>query len=126
MEYNASWSLDREENGLEKTFCCINARARDYAKIGRLYLDKGRWNGKQIVSEEWVNRSTKIDETNGSVWYYQYQWWLPTKTGDFMANGILGQYIYVHPEKDLVIVRLGTDKGDADWWNLLSSLGKSY
>lgn len=126
MEYNASWSLDRKKNGLEKTFCCINARARDYAKIGRLYLNKGKWNGKQIVSEDWVARSTNIDTTNGSVWYYQYQWWLPTQTGDFMAQGILGQYIYVHPEKNLVIVRLGKNEGKADWWEILSLLGQAY
>ena len=53
MEYDASWSIDRNKNGLEKTFCCINARARDFAKIGRLYLNKGNWNGKQIVSQKW-------------------------------------------------------------------------
>ena len=126
MEFDASWSLDRKKEGLEKTFCCINARARDYAKIGRLYLNKGKWNGKQIVSEDWVTQSTKIDTTNGSVGYYQYQWWLPTQTGDFMAQGILGQYIYVHPEKNLVIVRLGKNEGKADWWEILSSLGQAY
>lgn len=126
MEFEASWSLDRKKEGLEKTFCCINARARDYAKIGRLYLNKGKWNGKQIVSEDWVKQSTKIDTANGSVWYYQYQWWLPTQTGDFMAQGILGQYIYVHPKKNLVIVRLGKNQGGTDWWEILSSLGQAY
>lgn len=126
MEFDASWSLDRKKDGLEKTFCCINARARDYAKIGKLYLNKGRWNGKQIVSEDWVKQSTKIDTTNGSAWYYQYQWWLPTKTGDFMAQGILGQYIYVHPKKNLIIVRLGKKEGKADWWKILSTLGQAY
>ena len=54
MEFEASWSLDRKNNGIEKTFCCVNARARDFAKIGRLFLKKGNWNGKQIVSREWV------------------------------------------------------------------------
>lgn len=126
MEFEASWSLDRKKEGLEKTFCCINARARDYAKIGQLYLNQGNWNGKQIVSEDWIAQSTKIDTTNGSVAYYQYQWWLPTQTGDFMAQGILGQYIYVHPEKNLVIVRLGTNEGKADWWEILSTLGQVY
>lgn len=126
MEFDASWSLDRKKDGLEKTFCCLNARARDFAKIGRLYLNKGKWNGKQIVSESWVAQSTKVDETNGSAWYYQYQWWLPTKTGDFMAQGILGQYIYVNPNKNLVIVRLGKNTGKADWWELLSGLGQAY
>ena len=73
MEYDGSWSIDKKKNGLEKTFCCINARANDFAKIGRLYLNKGKWNGKEIVQENWVNESTKIDTTYGSKWYYQYQ-----------------------------------------------------
>lgn len=126
MEYDASWSIDRKKNGLEKTFCCVNARARDFAKIGRLYLNKGEWNGKQIVPASWVEESTKIDTTNGSAWYYQNQWWLPTRTGDFMAQGILGQFVYVKPEKNLIIVRLGKKHGDASWWNILPSLGEAY
>lgn len=125
MEYDASWSLDRKKNGLEKTFCCINARARDFAKIGRLYLNNGNWNGKQIVSEEWVKQSTKVDTTNGSVWYYQYQWWLPTKEGDFTAEGILGQYVYVHPEKNLIMVRLGK-KRKINWTRFFVSLGQKF
>ncbi|CAA7194017.1 serine hydrolase domain-containing protein [Chryseobacterium potabilaquae] len=126
MEFDASWSLDRKKDGMEKTFCCVNARARDFAKIGRLYLNKGKWEGKQIVSEDWVTQSTKIDTSNGSAWYYQYQWWLPTKTGDFMAKGILGQYIYVNPKKNLIIVRLGKSKDKVDWPELLANLGQTY
>lgn len=126
MEFDASWSLDRKKNGLEKTFCCINATARDFAKIGRLYLNKGKWNNQQIVSEDWVAQSTKIDTTNGSSWEYQYQWWLPTKTGDFMAEGILGQLVYVHPEKNLIMVRLGKKEGKANWEDVLTSLGEAY
>lgn len=126
MEYDASWSIDKKKNGLEKTFCCLNARARDFAKIGRLYKNKGNWNGKQIVSQKWVDESTKIDTTDGSVGYYQYQWWLPSKKGDFMAIGILGQYIYVDPSKNLIIVRLGKKEGKADWWTIFTSLAKAY
>lgn len=126
MEYDASWSLDRKKDGLEKTFCCVNARARDFAKIGRLYLNKGNWNGKQIVSEEWVAQSTAVDYKDGSVAHYQYQWWLPTTTGDFMAEGILGQYIYVNPKKNIVMVRLGKKVGDTDWWSVLVSMANSY
>ncbi len=77
MEYDGLWSTD--DKGLEKTFCCISARARDYAKFGRLYLHKGNWNGKQIVSRSWVERSTKIDTTEGSAWNYQYSWWMVSK-----------------------------------------------
>ena len=126
MEYNASWSLDREENGLEKTFCCINARARDYAKLGRLYLNHGNWNNKQIISEEWVKKSTAVDTTKGSAWFYQYHWWLPTQNGDFMAQGILGQYIYVNPKKNLIIVRLGKKEGEVDWGQMFVEISEGY
>jgi CubicO group peptidase (beta-lactamase class C family) len=104
----------------------VNARARDFAKIGRLYLNKGNWNGQQIVSESWVEQSTKIDTTNGSAWYYQYQWWLPSKEGDFTAEGILGQYIYVNPAKNIVMVRLGKDTGGIGWNSVFRSLIKAY
>jgi CubicO group peptidase (beta-lactamase class C family) len=126
MEYDATWSIDSKKSGLEKTFCCLNARARDFAKIGRLYKNKGNWNGKQVVSQKWVEESTKTDLTEGSVPYYQYQWWLPTPGIDFMAEGILGQFIYVNPSKDLVIVRLGKKEGGADWWNIFTSLADKY
>lgn len=126
MEYGGSWSLDQEEDGLEKTFCCLNARAIDFAKIGRLYLNDGQWGNQQIVSSSWVEESTKADTTEGSVDYYQYQWWLPTPGKDFMAIGILGQYVYVHPEKDLIIVRLGEDEGDANWWSIFTSMAEKY
>lgn len=126
MEYDASWSIDRKKNGLEKTFCCLNARARDFAKIGRLYKNKGDWNGKQIVSQKWVEESTKLDTSEGSANFYQYQWWLPTPNEDFMAEGILGQFVYVNPKKDLIIVRLGKNEGKADWWTIFTSLAKAY
>jgi CubicO group peptidase (beta-lactamase class C family) len=124
MEYDASWSIDKKKDGTEKTFCCINARARDFAKIGRLYLNKGNWNGKQIVSKEWVEESTKVDTRDGSVSGYQYQWWLPSTTGDFMAEGILGQYIYVNPSQNMVIVRMGKNNGRVDWAELFMLLAK--
>jgi CubicO group peptidase (beta-lactamase class C family) len=126
MEYNASWSIDKKKNGLEKTFCCINARTRDFAKIGRLYLNNGNWNGKQIVPETWVKQSTRVDTENGSASYYQYQWWLPTLSGDYMAKGILGQFIYVNPDKNLIIVRLGKSYGDTNWSGLFVRIANMY
>ena len=114
MEYNASWSIDKKKNGLEKTFCCVNARARDFAKIGRLYLNGGNWNGNQIISKKWVENSTKKDTLNGSAGNYQYQWWIPNDKGDFIAEGILGQFIFVSPSKNLIIVILGRKYGKTD------------
>ncbi len=116
MEYGATWSLDRKKNGMEKTFCCLNARARDFAKIGRLYLNKGNWNGKQVVSKEWVEGSTKIDSSGGKASFYQHQWWINQKDNSFEAEGILGQHIYVNPEKNVVIVRLGENVGKTGSW----------
>jgi len=116
MEYNATWSLDRKKDGVEKTFCCVNARARDFAKLGRLYLNKGNWNGTQIVSKEWVENSTKIDSTGGKVARYQHQWWINQKDNSYEAEGILGQHMYVNPEKNVVIVRLGEKVGATGSW----------
>jgi CubicO group peptidase (beta-lactamase class C family) len=115
MQYDATWSIDKKKNGLEKTFCCINARAIDFAKFGRLYLNEGNWNGKQVISKAWVQSSTKLDSLNGSDWNYQYQWWIPNKKGDFIAEGILGQFIFVSPSENLIIVRLGKKYGNVNW-----------
>jgi len=120
MEFDASWSIDRKKNGLEKSFCCINARARDFAKFGRLYLKKGKWDERQIVPEEWVVKSTSINHEKGAAWFYNRQWWIgPEKFGDYSAIGHLGQYIYVMPEKNIIIVRLGKSRAKEDWIDVL-------
>ena len=126
MEYDASWSLDRKKEGLEKTFCCLNARARDFAKLGKFVMQKGAWNGKQLLDSNWVKQSTAIDNSEGSAKYYQYQWWLLDSKADFMAQGILGQFIYIHPEKDLIMVRLGKDYGKHGWPGIFQTLANLY
>ena len=124
MEYHGSWSLDRENNGLEKTFCCINATAIDFAKIGRLFLNKGNWNGKQIISEQWVRESTKIDTSEGSDENFQYHWWVTRER--FTAQGIMGQMLYVHPSKELIVVRLGKDRKNIRWDLISDAIGLSF
>ncbi|HMN06427.1 MAG TPA: serine hydrolase [Flavobacteriales bacterium] len=126
MVYPASWSVDRKKGGIEKTFCCLNAPARDFAKLGSLYLHGGNWQGRQLVSKAWVDQSTRVDTTGASAWYYQYQWWLPSQEGDFMARGILGQYIYVDPARELVMVRLGTKVGGINWGAVFRDLARSW
>ena len=109
---DAQWSLDRE-GGLEKAYCCFYANARDFARIGYLYLNRGRVNGRQLVPESYVQQSlTPImlpDRRGEMVDYYGYQWWLFRSAGTpvFYARGILGQYIFVLPEENMVVVRLG-------------------
>ena len=80
MEAPGSWSLDSDASGFEKMESGINARAIDFAKIGRLFLNNGNWNGKQIISEKWVNESTRPDTTTDPAPFYQYMWWVDTTT----------------------------------------------
>ncbi len=112
-EFDASWSIDKKKNGLEKTFCCINARARDFAKFGRLYLNKGLWEGRPVVPAEWVRASTTSDKREGAAGFYAYQWWLTDR--GYYAAGFHGEYIYVHPRKNVIMVRLGKSEGDVPW-----------
>lgn len=109
MEYPASWSLSNgNEDGVEKAFCCINARTVDFAKYGRLYLNCGNWNGKQIIPESWVASSLKSSKADGQRLTYHYNWGIgPRKYGSFYAIGFYGQFIYVYPEKNVIIVRFG-------------------
>ncbi len=125
MEYSASWSLDNK-NGIEKTFCCLNARAKDFAKIGSMFLHNGFFNGQQIVTADWVKQSTIPDITKGGESFYKYQWWLLGNDGDYMAQGILGQYIYVNPKKNLVIVRLGKTENKIEWSEIFSKIAQAY
>lgn len=116
MESEGSWSVDSKKNQTVKSFCCINAIARDYARFGRLYLKKGNWEGKQIISEQWIERSASVinDSRDSQGYPYTYQW-RALQNGAFFAKGIMGQYILVYPDKNLVFVRLGKDYGDVDW-----------
>ncbi len=113
----AYWSLDHNE-GLEKSYCCFYSTARDLAKIGKLYLDSGIWNGQRIVPADFVRESLTpnncLDENGHPVDYYGYQWWL-TAIDDhkiFYARGILGQYVVVIPDKKIIFVRLGKKRGE--------------
>ena len=115
MENDAFWSLDN--HGSELGFMGLNATLRDFAKLGSLFLNKGQFNGQQIVSESWVTEATVPDVDfllPGQIdqdWGYQYQWWIPRgSTGDFAAIGIWGQMIYVNPEAGMVIVKTSADK----------------
>jgi CubicO group peptidase (beta-lactamase class C family) len=131
MEYPASWSLDSKTDGFEKMESGINARAIDFAKLGQLFLDNGRWNGKQVISKQWVTASTSPDPSDARPFlsypdwkaaggYYKYMWW-GMRTGNggyyYTARGHLGQRITVFPEDRLVILRFGIDEEGVDSWD---------
>jgi len=127
-EFGATWSLDRKD-GMEKAFCCLNAKAVDYAKMGRLYLHGGAWEGAQVVPKEWVKASVEKSSSSKDN-FYAYQWWhFPDYSSennngivDFYMQGHLGQYVYVNPNNNAVIVRLGTNRGGVYWDGMLNEL----
>jgi CubicO group peptidase (beta-lactamase class C family) len=111
-ESDASWSLDSERSGFEKLESGFNATPVDYARFGLLYLHGGETAGTRIVSEDWVEAATAADTATDPSSEYQYFWWLDTaRPGRFYALGNLGQYVYVAPDADVVIVRNGRDWG---------------
>ena len=108
----AYWSLDHQE-GVEKAYCCFNSNARDFACIGQLYLDSGNWKGQQLVSKKYVYQSIQpanlLLEDGKKNEKYGYSWWLVNYKNHaiFYARGIKGQYIFVIPDRKMVVVRLG-------------------
>lgn len=116
MEFDATYNLDSRRNNTIKGFCCLNARARDYAKFGRLYLNEGNWNGKQLISKQWIEKSLTNDENGGARKDYTYAYqWRRLQSGAFWAQGILGQFVFCDPSKNLIIVRMGKNKGKVNW-----------
>ena len=101
---DAEWMID-DKNGIEKSFCCLNSNALDYARFGKLFMDKGNWKGKQLIDSTYVEASLRADLTD----HYGYSWWLydtEYKYPVFCMRGVNGQYVISIPELDLVAVRL--------------------
>ena len=105
MEQKAQWSTD--DFGMEKTFCCIHSNARDFGKLGQLFLNEGKVGNQQIISSEFLNEMktpTKLSKEaygmglwiNNDAALKHYYFW-----------GLHGQYIIIVPEKNIVIVRTG-------------------
>lgn len=106
MNDDALWHTDN--SGLELVFCCINTNARNFAKLGMLMLNKGKWNGQQLIPEQFAKRMTEpVMVTN-----YGYSTWLnSTATPSYYwFSGHLGQYIIVIPDYEMVVVRLGESR----------------
>jgi CubicO group peptidase (beta-lactamase class C family) len=100
----------RDRSGHTLTYCCADLEARDFAHFGQLFLGRGVYDGRRIIRESWVAESTAASRSSDD---YGYQWWLPGNWDDrlppdtYAAIGVDGQYIYIIPSLDLVVVRLG-------------------
>jgi len=119
MEQNAEWSVD--ESGMEKTYCCIHSNARDFAKLGQLFLDNGKVGHQQILNPDFIEQMKTPTQKSKEI--YGMGFWInndnPIKHYYFL--GLQGQYIIMVPEHQIVIVRTGshdnlpkTDRGRPD------------
>lgn len=104
----------------------------DMAKFGRLFLNKGEWEGKQIISQNWIEESTKVqfDRKAGSA-NYGYQWWVRTfgsqKYDAYFAQGHWGQFIFVIPEINLMVVFTSHHEGSTNmYWNFVNEVVSAY
>jgi CubicO group peptidase (beta-lactamase class C family) len=142
MEFGGSWSLDSRANGFEKMESGINARAIDFAKLGRLFLNTGTFRGKQVVSASWIAEASQpwtapsgyySEEDflgHGGHYFGNFIWGDLREGGvsDFYTVGNKGQYVYVSPQKHLIIVRTGIQYGipSGRWLRLFRELADQF
>lgn len=115
-DHDAYWTLS---NDTELAMGGLSVSLRDYARFARLYLNGGNWEGEQILTEEWVKDSLDVSAeyskpgANNDPYNeigYGYQWWVPEGAqNEFMAIGVYGQWIYVNPSKQVIIVKTSAD-----------------
>lgn len=124
----AGWTVD--DHGIERMESGFHASARDLARVGLLFLNRGYVAGQEVIPQDWVHASTghadrmEMEQYTGRDWGYQSGWWIvPRAEGppDFCAIGRYGQFIYVSPQYDAVFLRFGPGRGnwgDRDWTEL--------
>ncbi len=117
MESDAYYLIDN--TGMEVALGGLNATLRDYAKFGLLYLQRGHWEGEQVVPAAWVDASHYPDSPHlqpgenpysSSSWGYGYQWWVPGfPDTDYTAAGVYNQYIYIDPVTNVVVAKTSSN-----------------
>jgi CubicO group peptidase (beta-lactamase class C family) len=156
-ESDAMWSVDNDNN--IKAFCCINATALDYAKLGRLYLKDGNWLGKQIISKQWIDATSHPDTLAKKRYKNQFwatrdfkyfpdslsaikqlekeelgypverntdgRYFYAKKVYDYKAQGMFHQSIYVNPQNQVIIVRLGGRQKKLNFHGFVQEIGRS-
>lgn len=129
-EADGSWDLDSERSGFERMSVGINGRAIDFAKLGWLFLHEGKVGERQVVPQSWVEQVKHPAEaiytarSEHDSFYLNY-WWLDKKNNAFFAEGNFGQWIYVYPDANLVLVRHGLNTGGVYWTRLLGEIAQA-
>ena len=107
-ENTALWQLDSDKYGMEKAYCCLASTARDFARFGKLYINKGQWGDQTIIDPSFVELA--INPSFEESPYYGYGWWLYNYEGKkvFTMNGHRGQFVISFPDENIIIVRQGS------------------
>jgi CubicO group peptidase (beta-lactamase class C family) len=131
-ERAAAWSLDSAARGVEKFSSGLSATARDYARLGVLFQHGGRMRDRPILSEQWVRDSLAEDEvagivhtSDGYVRRGRYEWFWTLDGRAYFAKGYNGQYVFMDPVRDVVVVRFGEGYGEVDWTVLFRQMAAS-
>ena len=111
-KYPATWNVDRI-GGTEKTFCCFNASAIDYGRIGMLFLNGGYAGPTKVIDNNWLKRLSTPVTTLDRNWGYGAQVWHPYPNTS-LALGLHGQFIFINPATRTVIVKLSDNPTDSD------------
>jgi len=107
-ENSLRWSTD--DNGHIKAFCCMNSTAMDFAHFGRLMARQGDWDGQQLIPREFFREGSRGDTLQGQFIRYKNHMWLEGEdAGIYIAAGLYGQYLYVYPPKNILIVRFARE-----------------
>jgi CubicO group peptidase (beta-lactamase class C family) len=124
---DATWNLDAQ-GGTEKAFCCLNAVARDFVRLGLMVADRGRVGAVDVVPPHWIERIETPARRAVDGWPYSAQWWhVPAGDDDISAIGVYGQYIYINRDTGTVIVKLsdhGAEQDEADTLAAMLSLAR--
>jgi CubicO group peptidase (beta-lactamase class C family) len=116
---NFTWEEDTQ--GISIGGWGLSLAPRDMAKLGYLYLHKGEWEGKQIVSKEWVETATQKQVSTEGEDGYGYQWWVFPEMGGYAALGMYGQTVFVAPEQDLIVVTTANEANHDRIFNLIKN-----
>ncbi|HEX6947120.1 MAG TPA: serine hydrolase [Acidimicrobiia bacterium] len=128
-EDDGKWSTDHED-GLERVWCCLAMTARELARFGQLVVNGGEWGGEQLISPEWIAASLEpaVPEDEWAAYAdsafdnYGYGWWLTESAA--VGFGKDGQYLYVDPDRRVVVVRLGDSQGGIGWVEILARVAE--
>lgn len=110
MQYTGTWMYDDESHKELRAFCCLNLAALDYAKFGKLYLDKGIFNGTKIVDSEWVSTTANPENMQAKGGYKNQFWQWSYAQKSYYARGLLNQYIIISPDKNTIIIHFGNSQ----------------